>query len=375
MIMVELEAGNRAFSTFRVLNGDGNSSEREQLFRNVAQLFSFVADKCEDEQVVQYDDVLCQLADLVEVEARAHVARVLSGLERAPGKVVVLLANDVIEVARPLLEFSTVLSDDDLIEIVARQSEAHRSVIAGRPELPERVGEAILEFGEAASVVQLARNKGAELSTRAVGKLVARASGDDELATALRNCAGIDWRTLREGIDEVGGRVLDALPAGRSVDAEGAGHVRTMVYNRIRNKAGFSASEWKLAYNQVKALSDRHSLDHPALARFARFGYGHHAAAALTVLLQVSPEVVVKWLAGQDYVATTVALRALGLAPDLFESLVAVLPWRDLPDTADLQNLRQRFEALGEEEAGEIFELWRSHAFRRRSAWQTAGAA
>ena len=105
-----------------------------------------------------------------------------------------------------------------------------------------------------------------------------------------------------------------------------------------------------------------------ALVRFSRFGYGHHSAAALTVLLQVSPEVFVKWLAMQDYVATTVALRALDLKPDLFEALVATMPWRDLPTDADKSNVRKRYEALTQEEASGIFELWRSHAFRRKPA-------
>ena len=78
-------------------------------------------------------------------EARAHVAKLLAPLERAPGNVVVKLANDSIEVARPLLEFSNVLSDDDLIEIIANQTEEHRIAIAGRPTVPERVGDAIVE--------------------------------------------------------------------------------------------------------------------------------------------------------------------------------------------------------------------------------------
>ena len=90
-------------------------------------------------------------------------------------------------------------------------------------------------------------------------------------------------------------------------------------------------------------------------------------AAALTVMLKVQPEVFVKWLAGQDYVAITVALRALGIQPDLFEAMVATMPWRDLPTDADKSNVRRRFEALTREEASGIFELWRAHAFRKRT--------
>lgn len=365
--MQELDEGQRAFSTFRVLNGDANIMERDQLFRNMAQLYSYVSDRCDDEQIAQYDEVLCQLAELVEVEARTHVAKLLAPLERAPGMVVVRLANDDIEVAQPLLEFSNVLSDDDLIDIVARRSEAHRVAIASRPHVNERVGDAIAQHGGSPSVVKLVRNNGAELGQATLERLVARAATDHEIAADLRGRADIDWASLRSQIQSASGKVLDEVAqVSNRIDPVTMGKVNAVVYNRMRNRAGFSSQEWKIAYNQVKALSDRKQLDERALARFARFGYGHHTAAALTVLLRVGPEVFVKWLAMQDYVAVTVAMRAIGIPPDLFEASVACLPWRDLPTDADKVNVRNRFEALSQEEAAGIFELWRTHAFRKR---------
>ena len=174
----EMEDGQRAFSTFRVLNGDANVAERDQLFRNMAQLYSYVSDRCDDEQVAQYDEVLCQLAELVEVEARTHVAKLLAPLERAPGNVVNKLANDEIDVAAPLLEFSNVLSDDDLIDIASTQTEAHRVAIAGRPVVPERVGEAIVQHGGSPSVARLVSNKHAELGRATIERLVVRAAQD-----------------------------------------------------------------------------------------------------------------------------------------------------------------------------------------------------
>ena len=364
----EMEDGQRAFSTFRVLNGDANILERDQLFRNMAQLYSYVSDRCDDEQVAQYDEVLCQLAELVEVEARTHVAKLLAPLDRAPGNVVNKLANDEIDVAAPLLEFSNVLSDDDLIEIISHQSEAHRVAIAGRNNVPERVGEAIVEHGESPSVVRLAANKTAELGAATVQRLVVRAAADPALASNLRGRNDIDWGSMHDQISDAGQKVLETLDAAQPVDPVTAGKVSAVVYNRLRNSAGFSSHDWKVAYNQVKALFDRRQLDERALLRFARFGYGHHAAAALSVMLRVQPEVVVKWLAGQDYVAITVALRALGVSPDLFEALISTMPWRDSPTDTDKTNVRARFEALTAEEAQGIFELWRTHAFRRRIA-------
>jgi uncharacterized protein (DUF2336 family) len=343
-------------------------AEREQLFRNMAQLYSYVSNRVDDEQVAQYDEVLCQLAELVEVEARAHVAKLLAPLDRAPGNVVTKLAHDEIQVAAPLLEFSSVLNDDDLIEIVATQSEAHRVAIAGRMTVTDRVGEAIVQHGGSPSVNRLVSNANAELGRGTVEKLVVRAQKEPELATGLRGRTDIDWNSLHGEITDAGQKVLDQLGAqSKPLDPVTASRINAVVYNRMRNRAGFSAQEWKVAYNQVKALHDRRQLDERALTRFARFGYGHHASAALSVMLSVQPEVFVKWLAMQDYVAMTVALKALDLPPDLFEALVATMPWRDLPTEADKTNVRRRFEALSKDEASGIFELWRAHAFRRRN--------
>lgn len=368
-LMNEFYEGNRAFASFRVLNGEDNNTEQDQLFRNMAKLFSFVSDRCDDDQVSQYDEALCRLAELVELEARAHVAKLLAPLQRAPGTVVIKLANDDIEVARPLLEFSTVLSDDDLIDIITHRSEAHRLAIAGRSTVPERVGEAIVEHGGAPSVIRLVRNANAEFGKATLEKLVERATQNAEIAADLRNRAEIDWKALRGEIDSVAGKVLESLGEvdGR-FDPVVAGKVNAVVYNRIRNRAGFNAQEWKVAYNQVLALHDRKQLDERALTRFARFAYGHHAAASMAVMLRVSPEIVVKWLASQDYAAVTVAMRTLGLEPDLFAGIVAVLPWRDLPTESDRTMVASRFVALDREEAGSIFELWRAHAFRRRQS-------
>ncbi|MBF0679401.1 MAG: DUF2336 domain-containing protein [Devosia sp.] len=351
-----------------MVSAEESLSERDQLFRNMAKLFSYVSDRCDDAEMAQYDEALCLLADLVEVEARAHVASLLAPLKRAPGTAVLKLANDDIEVARPLLEFSTVLSEDDLIDIVSKQSEAHRMAIASRAIVPERVGEAIVRHGETSSVVRLVRNENAAFGASTLKSLVERARGNSEIAEDLRNRSEIDWKSLRGEIEWAADKVMESLgeTEGR-LDPVAAGKVNAVVYNRIRNKAGFNGQEWKLAYNQVKALYDRKQLDEPAMTRFVRFGYGHHVAAAMTLTLRVPPEIVVKWLASQDYAAVTVAMRALKTDAQLFDAIVAVLPWRDLPTDADRSMVVSRFSVLKEEEAARIFELWRAHSFRRRT--------
>ena len=364
-----------AFASFRVLKGEASPSETEQLFRNVAALFSIASDLCDDQQVSQYDTVLCQLAELVESEARAHVATILSPLDRAPGGVVAKLAHDEIDVARPLLEFSKVLSDDDLIDIVSSTSEDHRVVIAGRTAVGERVGDAIVIHGGKQAMDTLVKNETAELGTFALQRIVQQAENDTELAANLRGRTDIDWKQVGAAIGTAGQRVLDKLAlTARPARADAMSSAKAIAYGRLKNRAGFSAQEWRLAWNQVKALSDREQIDMRTLARFARFGYGHHVASSLTMMLNVPSEVLLKWLSTQDYVAVTISLRAMGMDPELVGPVFAALPWRDAPTKQDIDQVLQRFEALSSDEARDIFRLWRAHAFRKRAAHHDAVA-
>ncbi len=373
--MSETASLPNAFASFRVLQGEASPMETEQLFRNMAALFSITSDRCDDQQVAQYDAVLCQLADLVETEARAHVAKILSPLDRAPGGVVVKLAHDDIAVAKPLLEFSKVLSDDDLIDIVSSTSEAHRIAIAGRAAVGERVGDAIAEHGGKDAVETLVRNETAELGTYALGKIVEKAETDTELAKNLRGRNDIDWREVGTAIGTAGQRVLEKLAlTARPTKVDAMSSAKAIAYNRLKTRAGFSAQEWRLAWNQVKALADREQIDMRTLARFARFGYGHHVASSLTMMLNVPSEVLLKWLSTQDYVAVTISLRAMGMDPELVSPVFAALPWRDAPTKADVDQVLQRFEALSSDEARGIFRLWRAHAFRKRTNGNSAVA-
>jgi len=365
--MPSVQQSKNAFSNFEVFKGQGNDNDREQLFRNMAHLFSHVSDKCNDDQVKQYDGVLCKLAELVEIEAREHVAELLAPLERAPGNVVVKLANDTLTVARPLLEFSNVLSDDDLIEIVERQSENHRVIIAGRNNVGERVGDAIIENGEKLSLIKLISNDSANIGNSAYDKILKQANDDENLIKTLRNRTGIDWDKVRAEISDAGNSVLEKLSLAQVNTDGNSSLVSEMVQKRIINKAGFNAKEWKISFNQVKALNDRRQLNLNALSRFVRFSYGHHVAAALTIMLRITPEMLVKILASQDYVALTSACKSLGLSDALFEKIIIVLPWRDIPTNHEIDILRTQFDRMSIERAVDIFGLWRSQMISNRN--------
>ncbi|WP_415159104.1 DUF2336 domain-containing protein [Maritalea sp.] len=370
--MESVSGKGSAFSSFNALNNDPDGAECAELMRNMAKLFRHVVDRCDDEQIAKYDEVLCQLSELVEAEARADVAELLAPLSRAPGSVVIKLAHDEIEVAAPLLEFSSVLSDDDLIEIVQELSNDHRFAIAGRSPVTDRVGSEIVKRADTRTVIRLVSNMDAQIGQNTGSGLLARAASDKSIAASIGGRKDVDWRQIHSRLSEAGRRALKHLAeANVPVNEEELAEAQAVVLNRVKNEVGFSATEWKVAWGQVKALADRRQFNIGAVERFCRFGYGHHVASALAILLRIKPEVLVKWLATQDTGAAIVAVRALNFKPDLFQRVFSTMPWRDKITADEAGVAVNKYDSLSQKDAHDIFELWRSHSFtKKRSAEQ-----
>jgi uncharacterized protein (DUF2336 family) len=81
----------------------GGLQERLRILQRVTDLFIACSHSYSDEQITLLVDVLQQLADDIEVEARARLADQLADVRHAPPRLVRKLAFDnVIQVARPV---------------------------------------------------------------------------------------------------------------------------------------------------------------------------------------------------------------------------------------------------------------------------------
>lgn len=123
-----------------------------------------------------------------EVRVREALARNLKGNPLVPHDVAVDLAKDVNSVALPILQFSEVLTDDDLIAIIRLDDADKQVAIAGRQAVSESVSDAIVDASNEAAVERLVANPGAEISDGSLGKVV-NTLGDRESiqkAMALR---------------------------------------------------------------------------------------------------------------------------------------------------------------------------------------------
>ncbi|MGP1254050.1 MAG: DUF2336 domain-containing protein [Kiloniellales bacterium] len=151
---------------------DKSAEGRKLLLDTVTDLFSEEGRVLNEREHALMTDILCKLIRDVEMRVRRELSERLAQRENAPLEIVKLLANDEIEVARPVLVTSKVLRDVDLVEIVRHRTQQHQLSIAMRREVSEFVSEALVEAGNADVIKALLDNPNAKISEATLEYLV-----------------------------------------------------------------------------------------------------------------------------------------------------------------------------------------------------------
>lgn len=122
--------------------------------------------------------------DAAEMVRRAMVVT-LKASDLIPRDVARRLAADVDSVALPLINFSPVFTDEDLIEIVRGGSAVRQVAVAGRPRVGRDVADAVAEVGCEQAVRTLASNDNADVSEPTLGRCIDRFATSGEVVAAI----------------------------------------------------------------------------------------------------------------------------------------------------------------------------------------------
>jgi uncharacterized protein (DUF2336 family) len=136
-------------SDFRQIEFNGDHGKGEKLFRASVSAFCSLT-RPTRRNAAQLDDLTLPLYDHVSPEARRFVAAALSECRRAPLGLVRRLASEPVDIAAPVLMRSAVLTDIDLVGLIARMGLPHARAIGRRPDLNPSIAK-LIQALEAAS--------------------------------------------------------------------------------------------------------------------------------------------------------------------------------------------------------------------------------
>lgn len=164
---------------------DKTERSRRVLVENISDLFLTREGRLTEHQRTLMTDILHKLIADLEGVVRTELSTLLMQADNVPPELLRVLANEQIEIARPILEKSTLLRDADLIEIVRNRSDEHRLSIAMRARVSEQVSDVLIEEGSTDVIEALLKNQDAKLSEEAMDYLVAESRRVDRFQEPL----------------------------------------------------------------------------------------------------------------------------------------------------------------------------------------------
>jgi len=288
----------------------GSVDRRLDTLRRVCDLFETGANMYSDEQVELFDDVIGRLAASIEAKARVELSNRLAPIANAPLNVVKnLAADDMIEVAGPMLAQCARLDDEDLIGTARSKGQGHLLAICQRASLSEAVTDVLVTRGDREVVHSVARNDGARFSDAAYGVLVERSGGDDALAQHVGIRADIPRRHFVNLLEKASDTVQRKLVAA---NPQAADHIRHVVADIEGKLKAAQARDYSAARTRVEALRRAGKLGESEVHSFAKSEKFEETAVALSLLSGLPIEAVEQALLDERPDMVLILAKAMG---------------------------------------------------------------
>jgi uncharacterized protein (DUF2336 family) len=185
----------------RRLASDRSDESRRLLAANLGTTYAGSALTAGERSLA--DDIVRVMARDVAPVVRAALSTSIRFSSDLPVDVARQLANDVAEVAIPMLSASELLTDADLAEIVRVHGPAHRGAIAERRIVSAVVSEALVDSGDIGAVSLLVANPGANLADPLLLRVVDEYGRHEQVATPLADRDGLSIKIAERLMEAV----------------------------------------------------------------------------------------------------------------------------------------------------------------------------
>ena len=164
---------------------DNSQSGRNELFEGITDLIETSHQQISSKEVDLMMDILGTIISDIELCIRKKLSVKLADRDDVPVEMVLLLANDQIEVANPILIQNTLLTDKDLVAIIQRKSRQHQLSIASRKILSSEVCRELVSTDDDGVIVTMLTNQAAKIDNQTIEKIVTKAKDREILQPPL----------------------------------------------------------------------------------------------------------------------------------------------------------------------------------------------
>ncbi|HEY7458070.1 MAG TPA: DUF2336 domain-containing protein [Xanthobacteraceae bacterium] len=326
----------------------GTVRQRLKALKYVTDMFLAGSGRYSGAQIAMFDDVLLRLAAVIELEARARLARRLAPVGDAPPKMIRALAfDDAIEVAEPVLVQSECLDEPSLVANASTKSQAHLYAISRRRTLSPAVTDVLVDRGDRRVVHSVAGNGGARFSENGFGKLVNHAGKDETLAETLGARGDLPRHHLLKLLQTASAAVREKLAAAHP---RAAADIRTAVAKATRGisqEMRESSPEFVKAKKATKRRYSTKQLSETDVHSAARLQNFERTVAALAMLGRFPVDLVERALLDKSSDIVLILARAAGCSRATAKSLLLMSVADRGMSPHDVESALGSFDRLG----------------------------
>jgi len=312
-----------------LLAGDGDDQIRTALATKIASLTPSLRD---EDRGALYDytvQVLERLAKDQVVRVRQIMAEALKDVADAPHSVIQQLACDAeLVVAGPILRFSPVLTDKDLLSIInAGAAQGKLAAISERRGVSGDVADAIADKGDEETVAILLANGTAQIREETLDALTARSEKIVSWHAPLVARPALSMRSARILAGFVAEHLLAKLQAREDLEAATLEAVAEVVAERLAeagDKRDFVDPEWAqddVTDEEIEALLQSGALSEAAIVESLEAGRKRFVEAALAALAEVPREAAARIVAQRSGKALVALAWKAGMSTDVIGPL------------------------------------------------------
>jgi len=332
-----------------------DDESRLALLEHVTDLFMASPDSHTSLQNECFGDIMMTLAYALEQEVREELACRIAEEAGAPRLLVLRLANDVISVARPVLEKSPALTECDLIGLARARSQDHLFAITRRVDIRVRLSAVLCERGDDHVVECLLKNESADIASDTLQRVADRAKGSTILQSALISRGDVPKIVILDLIDHVSEKLKHQL-LHRLTDAD-----KTNLDVVIAAfKAQAKAAEASAVELEIRELADSGKLNQYVLMRFVSRGKYQHFLLGLSRVASIGVPACLKILGDDTGTALAVVCRANGFGAKTLKR-IAMSPLTGIPtDLKRVRDLVTMYNRLSLDNARAAMSHWRA---------------
>ncbi|WP_417320015.1 DUF2336 domain-containing protein [Emcibacter sp.] len=221
-----------------ILANDNDDEVRAELARKIARIFP---DLSQHDQVQIREtaiDILEKLASDQFPKVRQIVSEELKSSDLVPHRIVKTLARDEeLAVCAPILEYSPLLSDVDLKEIIAVTTVSGAlSAIARRGQVSEDISEALTNSLDVPAVSALIANQNAQIREDTLDAIIDQARSIEPMHSPLAERPNLSLRAIKRIAGFVASSLVSRMLEKNHLEKDVAEEILTNVRKRIQEQ-------------------------------------------------------------------------------------------------------------------------------------------